>query len=85
MRPRTQDEANGSGTEASEEEDSDEEASATEQRRRTLLKDQNGYYVIDAHVINELLDTSKPGRRFLQTSYTPLRYNTPATQSIDGC
>ena len=45
--------------EASEEEATDEEAPATEQRRGRLLKDENGYYVIDPHEINELLDVKK--------------------------
>ena len=88
VRPQTQSDADSSETEASEEEAAEEEVPATEQRRGRLLKNENGYYVRDAHAINELLDvknTSKPGRRSLQRSYTLLRYNTPATQSIDGC
>ena len=56
MRPRTENDADDSETEASEEEATDEEAPATEQRRGRLLKNENGYYVIDAHAINKLLD-----------------------------
>ena len=40
-------------------ESSDEEAPATEQRRGRLLKNEHGYYVIDAHAINKLLDVKK--------------------------
>ena len=90
LRPRTQNDADNFETEEqAAEEATDEEAPATEQRRGRLLKDETGYYVIDAHAINELLDmnknTSKPGRRSLQRNYTLLRYTTPATRSIDGC
>ena len=89
LRPRVQNDADDSECEEeAAEEATDEEEPATEQRRGRLLKHEIGYYVLDAHAINELLDvknTSKPGRRSLQRSYTLLRYNTPATQSIDGC
>ena len=89
LRPRVQNDADDSECEEeAAEEATDEEEPATEQRRGKLLKHEIGYYVLDAHAINELLDvknTSKPGRRSLQRSYTLLRYNTPATQSIDGC
>ena len=40
-------------------ESSDEEAPAPEQRQRKLLKDDDGYYVLDAHAIHELLDVNK--------------------------
>ena len=60
LRPRTQNDADDSETEEqAAEEATDEEAPATEQRRGRLLKDENGYYVIDAHAINELLDVNK--------------------------
>ena len=51
--PNSDDEA------AQAEESSDEEAPATEQRRGVLLKDEDGYYVADAHKIHELLDVNK--------------------------
>ena len=41
------------------EEATDEEEPATEQRRGRLLKNEIGYYVLDAHAINELLDVNK--------------------------
>ena len=59
VRPQTQSDADSSETEASEEEAAEEEVLATEQRRGRLLKNENGYYVIDAHAINELLDVNK--------------------------
>ena len=59
VRPQTQSDADSSETEASEEEAAEEEVPATEQRRGRLLKNENGYYVIDAHAINELLDVNK--------------------------
>ena len=40
-------------------ESSDEEAPAPEQRQGKLLKDDDGYYVLDAHAIHELLDVNK--------------------------
>ena len=66
-KPREKKRANASDTEASdgsepeaeEEEAADEEAFATEQRRGRLLKDENGYYVIDAYEIHKLLDVHK--------------------------
>ena len=48
--------SDGSEPDAEEEEVADEEAFATEQRRGRLLKDENGYYVFDAHEIHKLLD-----------------------------
>ena len=60
LRPRTQNDADDSETEEeAAEEATDEEAPATEQRRGRLLKDENGYYVIDAYAVNELLDVNK--------------------------
>ena len=44
---------------AAPEESSNEEAPATEQRRGRLLKDEDGFCVIDANKINELLDVNK--------------------------
>ena len=35
------------------------EAPAPEQRQGKLLKDDDGYYVLDAHAIHELLDVNK--------------------------
>ena len=60
LRPRTQNDADDSETEEqAAEEATDEEALATEQRRGRLLKDEDGYYVIDANKINKLLDVNK--------------------------
>ena len=59
LRPRTQNDADDTETEAAAEETTDEDAPATEQRRGRLLKDENGYYVINAHEINKLLDVKK--------------------------
>ena len=59
MRPQTQSDDDSSETEASEEEAAEEEVLATERRRGRLLKNQDGYYVLDAHAINELLDVNK--------------------------
>ena len=43
LRPRTQNDADGSERETSEEEAADEEVPATQQRRGSLLEDENGY------------------------------------------
>ena len=59
LRPREENDGDDTETEAPAEGSSDEEAPATEQRRGRLLKDENGYYVIDAREINELLDVNK--------------------------
>ena len=59
VRPQTQSDAESSESEASEEEAAEEEVPATEHRRGRLLKNENGYYVIDAHAINEPLDVNK--------------------------
>jgi hypothetical protein len=59
LRPREENDADDAEPEAAAEESSDEEAPATEQRRGRLLKDEDGFYVIDAHKINELLDVNK--------------------------
>ena len=60
LRPRTQNEADESKTEEQAAEEAiDEETPATEERRGRLLKDENGYYVIDAHAINKLLDVNQ--------------------------
>ena len=60
LRPRTQNDADDSeAEEEAADEDTDNEAPPTKQRRGRLLKDENGYYVIDAHAINELLDVNK--------------------------
>ena len=59
VRPKTQSDDDISETEASEEEAAEEEVLATERRRGRLLKNQDGYYVLDAHAINELLDVNK--------------------------
>ena len=48
-----------SETEASAEEATEEGAPAAEKRRGRLLRDEHGYYVIDADRINELLDVKK--------------------------
>ena len=48
-----------SETEASAEEATEEDAPAAEKRRGRLLRDEHGYYVIDADRINELLDVKK--------------------------
>ena len=72
MRPRTQNDADDSETEEqAAEEGTDEEVPATEQRRGRLLKDENGYYVIDAHAINELLDVNKYIEAWPQIPATP--------------
>ena len=59
LRQREENDADDAETGAATDESSDEEAPATEQRRGRLLKDEDGYYVMDAHAINELLDVSK--------------------------
>ena len=60
LRPRTQNNADDSESEEEAAEvATDEESPGTEQRRGRLLKDETGYYVIDAHAINELLDVNK--------------------------
>ena len=66
LRPRDENDADDTDDEAASdierhqrEESSDEEAHATEQRRGRLLKDENGFYVIDPHKIHELLDVNK--------------------------
>ena len=58
VRPRTKNDGDGSETEESEEDGTDEEAPGTERRRGRLLKNEDGYYVIDAHAINKLLDVN---------------------------
>ena len=89
VRPQTQSDAESPESEASEEETDEKEVPATEQRRGRLLKNENGYYVIDAHAINELLDVNKYIEAWPQIPTEELhassRYNTPATRSIDGC
>ena len=40
-------------------ESSDQETPATEQRRGKLLKDEDGFYVLNVHAIHELLDVNK--------------------------
>jgi hypothetical protein len=59
LRPREKDSDKDSDNEAVTEDSSDEETPATEQRRGKLLKDEDGFYVIDAHAIHELLDVNK--------------------------
>ena len=59
VRPRTENVADDVETNEATEESTDEEAPATEQRRGRLLKDEDGFYVIDAHEINRLLDVNK--------------------------
>ena len=59
LRPREENDADDAETETAAEESSDEGAPATEQRRGRLLKDKDGFYVIDAHKINDLLDVNK--------------------------
>ena len=60
LRPRTHNDADDSEfEEEAAEVATDDEAPATEQRRGRLLKEDNGYDVIDAHAINELLDVNK--------------------------
>ena len=53
LRPREKNDADTENDAASKE-SSDDEAPAREQRRGRLLKDEDGFYVIDAHKINEL-------------------------------
>jgi hypothetical protein len=57
LRPCEKDSANEAGMAT--DESSDEETPATEQRRGKLLKDGDGFYVLDAHAIHELLDVNK--------------------------
>ena len=60
MRPRPNNDAGDSECEEeAAEEATDEEEPATEQRRGRLLKHEIGYYVLDAHAINKLLDVKK--------------------------
>ena len=59
LRPQAHNDVDSSETEASEDESAEEEVLATEQRRGRLLKNEKGYYVLDAHAINELLDVNK--------------------------
>ena len=59
LRPREENDANDTETVTPAEESSEEVAPATEQRRGRLLKDGDGFYVIDAHKIIELLDVKK--------------------------
>ena len=54
-----EDENEKSEDEDSEDSESENEESARKRRCGKLLKDQTGYYVIDAHAINELLDVRK--------------------------
>ena len=59
LRPREEMDSDDTESDAAPEEASDEEAPATEQRRGRQLKDEDGFYVIDAHKINEILDVNK--------------------------
>ena len=59
LRPREESDGDDAESEAAAEESSDEEASATKQRRGRLLKDEDGFYVINADKINKLLDVNK--------------------------
>ena len=57
----TEEETEDCDSEANDSEDdgSDAEAAHAAQKNKKLLKDANGYYVIDAHRINKLLDVQK--------------------------
>ena len=66
VRPRTENDPDGSETEASGDDFTDKEAPDTKQRRGRLLKNEDGYYVIDAHSIHKLLDVNQ---------YTSKRHN----------
>jgi len=59
LRPREQNDVDDTEPEAATDDSSNEERPAIEQRRGKLLKDEDGFYVIDAHAINELLDVNK--------------------------
>ena len=60
LRPRKLNDADDSECEEeAAEEATDEEEPATAQRRGRLLKHETGYYVLDAHAINKLLDVKK--------------------------
>ena len=59
LRPREDNDADDTDVEAAAEDSSNEEAPSIEQRRGRLLKDEDGFYVIDAHAINDLLDVNK--------------------------
>ena len=59
MRPREDSDGDDAESEAAAEESSDEEASVTKQRKGRLLKDEDGFYVINADKINKLLDVNK--------------------------
>ena len=59
LRPQEANDGDSTNREAASEDSGDEEALATEQRRGKLLKDDDGFYVINAHAINELLDVQK--------------------------
>ena len=88
LRPRDENDADDAETDAAPEDSTDEEAPATEQRCGRLLKDEDGFYVIDAHKINNLLDVNKYIEAWPQIpkeSYTHPRYNTPPIQITDGC
>ena len=80
--------ADGSETEASQEA-TDEEVPAAEQRRGRLLKDDDGYYVIDAHAINELLHVNKYIEAWPQIPTEELHASSVQHPSypeyIDGC
>ena len=54
LRPRTQNDADDTATEAAAEETTDEDAPAPEQRRGRLLKDENGDYAINTQAVNDL-------------------------------
>ena len=56
---KREDECESDEDENSEHEGSEQEEGATHQRRGKVLRDAKGYYVIDAHAINELLDVGK--------------------------
>ena len=59
LRPRDENDATESEDDAASEQSGDEATPATEQRRGGLLKDADGFYVIDAHHINEILDVNE--------------------------
>ena len=61
LRPKNENHADDTETDDAEsnEDSSNEDVSATEQRPARLLKDEHGFYVMDAHAINELLDVNK--------------------------
>ena len=58
LRPREENEATDSEDETASDQSDNETTPAAKRRRGRLLKDEDGYYVIDAHRINEILDVN---------------------------